>query len=308
MAFLSVPQFSSISRYFLFIWKHVEIAICFQGQPAPQWQIYRLLKTTILGFTKHCVWERKMEAHKELKISKFYFLWLFSAEAGTAWLWIWGFPEPGGAWAPSQMLECFLKMAQQDLSQHCSVLTPQPLTSTPQNTVFATVLLGQCIPSVVCCWWSWERWWWLDIFHAVVPHAGSDSKARVTLTWLIAWWLKVGVMWVATEEPSTLFPCWQDGLTPDCSSADSVFRPSSSAIFLSTGRQETALWEEPAEPPRRAVAICEHGAPWTERGIPSLIWCPFGEKVNGENDHFQFCDFLGHFKRKRLIKIACSNS
>lgn len=49
---------------------------------------------------------------------------------------------------------------------------------------------------------------------------------------LVAWsW---GLMLVLTDESSKLFPYRQSGLTPDCSSADSVIRLSSSANLFST--------------------------------------------------------------------------
>lgn len=206
--------------------------------------------------------------------------------------------EPG-AWV-------FLRDATARFVPALSLLAPQPLIRIPKNTVLASVIRTvHPIRSLLLV--KLEQMVVLDLFHEVVPQPRTARKWELSPDWLLGA-LKWGVMLVATEEPSTLFPCWQDRLTPGCSSADPVFRPSSSAFLFINARQETALWEEPAEPPPRVMATCSWVTLWIERGTPSLSWCPFGGQVYGEKDHFHFCDLFWDFKRKRLIKIACSKS
>lgn len=52
-----------------------------------------------------------------------------------------------------------------------------------------------------------------------------------------------GAVLVVTDEPSKLLPYRQSGLTPDCSSADSVIRPSSSDILFSLPSHPPGRWE-----------------------------------------------------------------
>lgn len=290
----------------MFIWKHVEIAICFQGQPGPQWQIYRLLKT-ILVFTKHWVWEEKWKPIRSLKSPNLNCSGWFQQRQGQSrheseasllslnlcsWPGAWALLRDGTARFVPALIPLDTSALVQDPPKHCFCHSIIRIVY-PIRSMLLVKLEKMMVAAPLPCSSTSPKFW---------QRGNGNSHSADSL---VAW---IGGDVVAADEPSKLFPYRQDGLTPDCCSADSVFRPSSSAILFSTARQETALWEEPAETPHRAVGTCSWVTPQMERGILSLIWCPFGGQVYGEKDHFQYCDIFGDFKRKRQIKIACSGS
>lgn len=232
---------------------------------------------------------KKIEARKEIKIPKFELFWLVSEKPGTEQTCSQSFLlMPGlvfqiwpGARVPPWV------MAQGALSHCCSLRTAQLLFRIPpdkDSVCHSIIRMVYPIRSTLLVK--------LERMVVAAPHPCGGTSPKFWPQGNVNYHLADsfgGAVLVVTDEPSKLLPYRQSGLAPDCSSADSVIRPSSSGILFSTAQ---AAW--------RRTQPCESSLPSHPPGRWELAleWCPGWKR---ESFGFSGVQMEGSCTKKRII-------